>query len=189
MTDDPQVGSSPEGAAGAEPVSAVPVPRLAWRFEPWLVLVILVLDQGTKALIRAYLPLHETYPVIAGVFNLTYVQNTGAAFGLLNDIDFAYKQFVVAAFAAAALGGIALFASTLQRQEVIARTGLAFILGGAAGNLIDRVTTGAVVDFVDVVFGSWHFWAFNVADAAITAGVCAMFLDMFGLGRHVSQAS
>jgi signal peptidase II len=189
MTDDPQAVPPLEDAAGAEPALAAPAPRLARRFEPWLVLAIIVLDQGTKALVRAYLPLHDSYPVIAGFLNLTYVQNTGAAFGLLNDIDFAYKQVVVAAFAAAALGGIALFASTLQRQEVLARAGLALILGGAAGNLIDRVTTGAVVDFVDVVFGSWHFWAFNVADTAITAGVCAMFLDMFGLGRHVSQAS
>jgi signal peptidase II len=179
----------PQDAIAAEPAAPPSSARLAWRFEPWLVLAIIAVDQGTKALVRLSLPLHESYPVVAGFFNLTHVQNSGAAFGLLNDVDFAYKQWVVAAFAAAALGGIAVFASTLRRHEVLARAGLALILGGAAGNLIDRVTTGAVVDFVDVVFGSWHFWAFNVADAAITAGVCAMFLDMFGLGRHVSQAS
>ena len=188
MNDPTPAPPSAQDVAGPE---TVPAPSARWlrRFEPWLVLAIITLDQATKALVRMYIPLHDTYPVLPGFLNLTYVQNTGAAFGLLNDVDFAYKPVVVAVFAAAALGGIAVFASTLQRHEVLARTGLALILGGAAGNLIDRVTAGAVVDFIDVVFGSWHFWAFNVADAAITVGVCAMFLDMFGFGRHVSQAS
>lgn len=189
MSDEPQAVPAPETPASVDAPGPAPAGARWWRFEPWLVAAVVALDQGTKALIRAYLPLHDSYPVVAGFLNLTHVQNTGAAFGLLNDVDFAYKTVVVAAFAAAALVGIAIFASTLGRHEVLARTGLALILGGAAGNLIDRVTAGAVVDFIDVIFGSWHFWAFNVADAAITVGVCAMFLDMFGLGRHVSQAA
>ena len=63
------------------------------------------------------------------------------------------------------------------------------ILAGAIGNLIDRLSLGSVVDFVDVVFGGWHFWAFNVADSAITLGVIAMIIDMIGLDRHVSTTS
>jgi signal peptidase II len=67
--------------------------------------------------------------------------------------------------------------------------GLAFIIGGAAGNLIDRLTYGYVLDFVDAYYGNWHFWAFNVADAAITVGVALMILDILGVGRHrVSRA-
>jgi len=159
------------------------------RFEYWLVPAIVTADQLTKALVRAWIPLHETYAVLEGFLNLTHVQNTGAAFGLLNEADFPYKQAVVVAVAALALAGIAGFAWRLERRDLAARTGLALILGGAFGNLIDRVTAGAVVDFVDVVFGSWHFWAFNVADAAITLGVGAMFLDMFGIGGHVSKTS
>jgi signal peptidase II len=64
---------------------------------------------------------------------------------------------------------------------------LALIIGGAAGNLIDRFFIGSVVDFVDVYWGNWHFWAFNVADSAITFGVTAMILDMIGVGTHVSK--
>jgi signal peptidase II len=68
------------------------------------------------------------------------------------------------------------------------RLGLSLIIGGAAGNLIDRVIAGYVVDFVDVYFGSWHFWAFNVADAAITVGVSLMILELLGVGRRVPSA-
>jgi len=154
-----------------------------------LVLLIVGLDQVTKALVRAYVPLHDSIPVVPGVLNLTHVENTGAAFGLLNSADFPFKPVVIAVFAAMALLGIAIYASRLAPQERVARMGLALILGGAVGNLIDRVTGGAVVDYIDVVIGGWHFWAFNVADSAITLGVAAMFLDMLGLDRHVSTTS
>ncbi|MCU0257088.1 MAG: signal peptidase II, partial [Vicinamibacterales bacterium] len=115
------------------------LPLLA-RFETWLIAAVVVLDQATKALVRAYVPLHDTVPIVDGVLNLTHVENTGAAFGMLNDVDFAYKPLVVAAFACAALVGIGLYAASLARHEWMARLGLALILGGAAGNLIDRVT-------------------------------------------------
>jgi signal peptidase II len=71
----------------------------------------------------------------------------------------------------------------------VARIGLALIIGGAAGNLIDRVVSGSVVDFVDVYWRTWHFWVFNVADSAISVGVTVMILDMLGLGAHVSKTA
>ena len=70
------------------------------------------------------------------------------------------------------------------REQWLARTGLALILGGAAGNLIDRVALGYVIDFVDVYWSTWHFWAFNVADAAISVGVALMVIDMLGVGSR-----
>ena len=70
----------------------------------------------------------------------------------------------------------------------MARVGLALIIGGAAGNLLDRIIAGSVVDFVDVYWQSHHFWAFNVADSAITVGVAIMILDMLDVGTHVSKA-
>ena len=158
------------------------------RFELWIVPLVVILDQLAKALVRLYVPLHDVVPVAAGFLNLTHVQNTGAAFGLLNEAEFAYKRLVVAAFAAIALTGIGVFASRLPRQDVMARVGLALILGGATGNLIDRVTAGAVVDFVDVVLGTWHFWAFNVADAAITVGAGLVFLELLLGNRHASHS-
>jgi len=149
---------------------------------------IVVLDQVTKAVIRRQFELHDSVTVIPGVFNLTRVHNTGAAFGLLNTADFALKTVLLALVSTAALAGVALYAAMLPPAQWLARLGLAFILGGAAGNLIDRVTAGYVVDFFDFYWRNWHFWAFNVADAAITVGVCLMILDLLGPGTRVSRA-
>ena len=78
---------------------------------------------------------------------------------------------VIAVIATAALVGVGIYAASLAHHQLVARIGLALIVGGAAGNLIDRVLAGSVVDFVDVYWRGWHFWAFNVADSAITIGV------------------
>jgi signal peptidase II len=168
------------------PRAAAPAPAFQLRrFEMGLIAAVLVADQTTKALVRAHIPLHESLTVVSGVLNLTHVRNTGAAFGFLNAVDFPYKAAVVALAATAALIGIALYAARVSSHERLARIGLAMILAGAVGNLVDRLWLGSVVDFVDVVLGGWHFWAFNVADSAITIGVIAMMIDMIGLGRHV----
>lgn len=146
--------------------------------------VVLILDQVTKAIVRQSLPLWESREIIPGFLNLTHVQNTGAAFGLLNSVEFAYKPAIMIGIAALALVVIAAYATQLGFHEKIARFGLALILGGAFGNLIDRAVAGHVVDFVDIYWGSTHFWAFNVADAAISAGAILVIVDMFGLGRR-----
>jgi signal peptidase II len=159
------------------------------RFEVALIGAVVLVDQIAKALVRANIPLHDSVTVFSGYLNLVHVRNTGAAFGFLNAVDFPYKSAVVALVAAAALMGIAFYAARVSSHERVARLGLALILGGALGNLIDRLALGSVVDFVDVVFGHWHFWAFNVADSAITLGVVAMMIDMMGLGRHVSTTT
>jgi signal peptidase II len=151
--------------------------------ELWITAAIVVLDQATKAMVKARLPLHDSLTVIPGFFDLTHVRNTGAAFGMLNNIEFAYKPAVMIAVALVALGAVASYAVTLPASQRIARYGLALILGGAIGNLIDRATMGFVVDFVDVYWRGVHFWAFNVADAAITVGVALMLLDVLGVGR------
>ena len=144
---------------------------------------IVAFDQVTKAAVRASMPLHGSRTVIPGFLELTHVQNSGAAFGILNAVDFPYKAAVIALVATAALVAIAAFAAGLSPHQRLARVGLALILGGAAGNLIDRVTAGYVVDFVDAYWRDYHFWAFNVADAAITLGVIGMMLDMLGVGN------
>ena len=158
------------------------------RLENWLPLVIVVLDQATKALVRAKVPLHGSVPVFPGFLDLTHVRNSGAAFGILNGADFPFKTTIIAIVAASALVAVALYSSRLASQQLVARVGLALIVGGAVGNLLDRVTAGSVVDFVDVYWRSYHFWAFNVADSAITVGVTLMILDMMGIGTHASKA-
>lgn len=157
--------------------------------ELWIALFIVALDQAAKALVRRHMALNESVTVIPGFFDLTRVHNSGTAFGFMNDVDFPFKTAVLACVALAALTGLAFYAASLPYEQWLARTGLALILGGAAGNLIDRISSGYVVDFVDVYWSGWHFWAFNVADAAISVGVALMILDLLGLGtRHVSRA-
>jgi signal peptidase II len=143
-----------------------------------LPIVIVALDQLTKAMIRAMVPLHDSVPIIPGFVDFTHVRNTGAAFGFLDAVDFPFKTAVIALIATAALVGVGMYAASLAHHQLAARAGLSLIIGGAAGNLIDRLTAGSVVDFVDVYWHNWHFWAFNVADSAITVGVAIMILDM-----------
>ena len=159
------------------------------RLEIWVPILIIVLDQLTKAIVRSTLPLHSSVTVIPGLMDFTHVRNTGAAFGILNATNFPFKTAVLAVVATAALIGVGMYAASLAHHQVLARTGLALIIGGAAGNLLDRVVAGSVVDFVDVYWRTYHFWAFNVADSAITVGVAIMILDMLGVGAHVSKTA
>ena len=162
--------------------------RLARPYELMTILVIIVADQLTKAAVRATLAVGDSRPIIPGFLDFTHVQNTGAAFGLLNTIDFPYKPAIMIGIAALALVAIAVYASQLGFHERLARFGLALILGGAFGNLIDRARIGHVVDFVDVYWDTTHFWAFNVADAAISVGAALVLLDMIGIRRkHASH--
>jgi signal peptidase II len=135
-------------------------------------------DQATKAMVRGRLQLHESVTVIPGFFDLTRVHNTGAAFGFLDAVDLPYKSVLLALVAVGALIGLTLYSASLTPDQALTRQGLALVIGGAAGNLIDRVTAGYVLDFVDVYQAGWHFWAFNVADAAISVGVALMILDL-----------
>lgn len=155
--------------------------------EMWIAGTLVVADQVTKAVVRNQLDLHESVTVIPGLLDLTRVHNTGAAFGLFNAAEFPFKSVVLVLVATSALAGVALYAAMLPPAQWLARIGLAFILGGAAGNLIDRVWKGYVLDFADFYWRGWHFWAFNVADAAITVGVSLMILDLLGLGSRVSR--
>lgn len=166
---------------------AVPSKLSIGRVEIWLPLAVVVLDQVTKWLVRTRIPMYGSVEVIPNFLDLTHVRNTGAAFGFMNGIDFPGKTIVIALVAICALIGVSLYAGTLAREQLVARLGMALIIGGAAGNLIDRVFMGSVVDFVDAYWGTFHFWAFNVADSAITVGVALMILDMIGTGTHASN--
>ena len=144
----------------------------------WISAVIVLADQATKAMVRGRLELHESITVIPGFFDLTRVHNTGAAFGFLDAVDLPFKTALLALVAVGALIGLTLYSASLAPEQGLTRQGLALVIGGAAGNLIDRVTAGYVLDFVDLYQAGWHFWAFNVADAAISVGVALMILDL-----------
>jgi len=159
------------------------------RLEVWLPILIIAVDQLTKAMVRAMLPLSESVTVVQGFVNITHVRNAGAAFGILNTADFPFKSVLIAVIATAALVGVGVYAASLAHHQLVARIGLALIIGGATGNLIDRILAGSVVDFVDVYYRTYHFWAFNVADSAISVGVAIMIFDMLGLEKLLANRS
>ena len=159
------------------------------RTQAVVAVLVVVLDQAVKAAVRGRLALHESVTVIPGLFDLTRIHNTGAAYGFLDGVEFPFKTVLLTCVAMAALVGLAFYSASLDRGQPLTRTGLTLVIGGAAGNLIDRVTAGYVLDFFDFYRGGWHFWAFNVADSAITIGVVLMILELLGLGRtRVSRA-
>jgi signal peptidase II len=151
-----------------------------WRRNPLVAVagLVIVLDQITKLLVVRALGIYDSVTIIPRVLDFTYVRNTGLAYGVLNESSLPYKPLITGALAVAALAGIAVYAWQLKAHERWARFGLALILGGAIGNLIDRARLGYVVDFVDVYWRDWHFWAFNVADAAISIGAVCVFIDL-----------
>ena len=190
MAEAPQ--AVPQGDAILHPPAHVDAAGLGWRalIKPSLIVtaaLIVLADQATKALVAAALPLYESVTIVPGFLDFTHVRNTGAAFGLLNSADLPMKWPLMVGVALVAIVAIGAYGATLRANENVARWGLALVLGGAIGNLIDRARLGYVLDFVDVYSGNWHFWAFNVADAAITAGAILVIFDLLGLRRNASH--
>jgi signal peptidase II len=150
----------------------------------WLALaaVIVVIDQITKVFIMQKFFLHETL-VVTPFFNLVRVHNTGAAFSMLADAGGWQRTLFIAIAVAASVWVVWL----LRRhpQQTLFCLSLGFILGGAVGNLIDRVLYGSVVDFVQVHYAGYFFPAFNVADSAITCGAGLLIWDGFRPQREV----
>jgi len=157
--------------------------------EVWLPLAVLGLDQATKAVVRTKIPLYGEVAIVPGFLNFTHVRNTGAAYGFLEFTDFPMKALLLTAVAAALLIAVVFYAATLTADQRLARIGVALVIGGALGNLVDRLVLGSVVDFVDVYWRTYHFWAFNVADSAITVGVVVLLLDTLTAGTHVSKTA
>jgi signal peptidase II len=144
----------------------------------WISGVVVALDQVAKALVDSMMDLHESHSIVDGLARLTYVQNRGAAFGILSDADLPYQSILFSAISIVALGAIAVYAWKLPATSRLPQVSLALIMGGAAGNLLDRARLGYVIDFVDVYWGRHHWPAFNVADSAISIGVALLVLDI-----------
>jgi len=145
----------------------------------WLALagVVVVLDQLGKAAAEAWLQPHTAHAVLPGL-NLTLVYNTGAAFSMLSQAG-GWQRWLLAVLAAAVSAFIVVWLARLPRDERWTALALSLIMGGAIGNLVDRLLRGYVVDFVDIYYGSYHWPAFNVADSAITVG--AVILIVYSL--------
>lgn len=148
----------------------------------WLSLLVLLLDQVSKQVVEMSLLVYETVPVVP-FFNLTLAYNEGAAFSFLSDQG-GWQRWFFALTAVLVTTVLVVWLSRLRNERLLAIS-LSLVIGGAIGNLIDRLTFGHVIDFLDLYYGEYHWPAFNVADMAITFGVILLFVDaLFGQGSR-----
>ncbi len=145
------------------------------RFFIIMVLVV-VGDQLSKLWILENFALYDSRVIIPGFFNLTFLRNSGAAFGMLSNMPPLWRQIFFISIAVIALVSLIIMQRKLGRESIWYTLSFSFIAGGAVGNVIDRVLYGSVVDFLDVYVGNYHWPAFNVADSGITVGVAIFFL-------------
>lgn len=144
----------------------------------WIAVVVFIVDQLSKFVATDYLSGHGAIN-LAPFLNLVLVHNTGAAFGFLSSAGgWQNAFFIIVAVAACAF--ILWMSWRLNNEDKLLATGLMLVLGGALGNLIDRLVHGYVIDFIDVYYQVWHWPAFNVADSAITIGAGLLILDALG---------
>ena len=140
--------------------------------------LVLLLDQATKAVVVERFTAATTIPVIPGFFQLVLVENTGMAFGILDDSGSPLTFWILTLVSAAVLGFVGYLLWTNQAHSAAGSYGLAVVLGGAAGNVADRLARGKVIDFLDFYAGSTHWPAFNVADSAIVVGAALLMVDL-----------
>jgi signal peptidase II len=143
----------------------------------WLALVVVVIDQATKFWASLNLQLYDPLPVIPSL-NLTLLHNTGAAFSFLNEAG-GWQQWLFILLAVTVSFFIVYWLTELPAERQWFACALSLVLGGALGNLWDRLALGYVIDFIDIYYGDWHWPAFNVADTAITVGALMLLLDAF----------
>jgi len=137
---------------------------------------IVALDQVTKSYIAHMMHLHQSIPIIPGYFNLTYIRNPGAAFGILASSSSGFRMIFFVITSLFALGLLATIFLRLQPDDWWGQLTISSIFGGAIGNLIDRLQFGEVIDFLDFYINGYHWPAFNVADTAICLGVISLFI-------------
>jgi signal peptidase II len=160
----------------SDPAGGAPRLRLLYLS---LAVVVIVLDQITKAVVSAKIPIHATITVIPGFFDLTHVRNTGAAFGLFAGNASSGRTLLLTLVAALVFCGVVFYAWRSPAHDALLQTALAFISGGAVGNLIDRIRFNSVTDFLRFYLGAHEWPSFNVADSAITMGVALLAWDIW----------
>jgi signal peptidase II len=143
----------------------------------WLSALVIIIDQLTKRVVDTTMQLYQSIELIP-YFQLTYLRNQGAAFSFLSGAG-GWQRWFFIGLAVIASVFICIWLKKLDRSQRWEAIAWALVLGGALGNLIDRILYGYVIDFLDVYVGDWHWPAFNVADSAITVGVVMLLLDSF----------
>ena len=153
----------------------------------WLSAVVVVLDQATKSWVKSIL-FEEEYIPLSGFLNLVLAYNKGAAFSFLSGAG-GWQRWLFVVLALVISAVLYNWLRKLERDERATAVSLALILGGAWGNLIDRILFGKVTDFIDLYYAEWHWPAFNVADSAISAGVALMLLCLFRSGAQAGKST
>jgi len=143
-----------------------------------IAILVIVLDRMSKWLVAGSINLHDSISVFPGFFRLTHVQNSGAAFGLFAESSSEWKVAILILFSILALAVVSALLWKNSHSMTTTGVGLALIMGGAVGNLWDRLLTGHVVDFFDFYLGSYHWPAFNVADSAIVIGALLLVAEI-----------
>lgn len=151
-------------------------------------LAVLVVDQWSKWWIERRLDLHDSIPIIPGCLDFTHVSNTGVAFGLLPAHGDLTATLLLTLLGLVALGVIGYYFLRTPADHRLLLASLSLVLGGALGNLLDRIAAGAVTDFIDFYLGDWHWHTFNVADSAITIGIVLMALELLLTRRRAVES-
>lgn len=154
-----------------EPGPGGRLPSLGFKPFAMIAGLVVLLDQATKLLVLAKLPLYHAVSVIPGFFNLTHIRNPGGAFGFMASGSLEIRNLLFLGVSVFAMGLIVYFYRSTPKTYPYLASALAMIFGGAAGNLVDRLRFGEVVDFLDLYVGVYHWPAFNVADSAISIGI------------------
>jgi signal peptidase II len=153
----------------------------------FLALAALLADQFSKHAVERFTPAGSTRVLVPGLLNLVHTSNPGVAFGLLADSSTRWLAPLLIAFSVAVIAMLVWLLVTGRAGGRLAQCGLALILGGATGNVLDRVTQRSVTDFIDFYIGSHHWYTFNVADSAIVVGAGLVILELFRDWRHPNQ--
>ena len=151
-------------------------------------LAVVAADRVTKELVQAHISAYQSIPIISGFFDLTYVKNPGGVFGILKGLDEGMRGILFTAVPAVAIVLIAIYSRSVPAAHRLTQNSLALILGGAIGNLIDRLWLGYVVDFLDFYWHGHHWPAFNVADSAICVGVGLLMVEAAFAPRPAPEA-
>jgi signal peptidase II len=153
-------------------------PHAKRKFHFLIAAAVILADRASKWLVAQNISLHDSLPVLPGFFRLTHVENRGAAFGLFSDSPSEWKVTVLVLFSLIALVVVSVLLWKNSHSMTVTGVGLALILGGALGNLWDRLLDGHVVDFLDFSLGGYHWPAFNVADSAIVVGALLLVTEI-----------
>lgn len=146
--------------------------------------LVVALDQATKLLVDATMHLGQSIPVLPGLFNLTYIRNTGIAFGLFNDGQHRTKALILSLISLASLAFLLWLLREFREDDRWGGLALGMVGGGAVGNMVDRVRLGEVIDFLDFYWRGHHWPFFNVADSSITLGVSGLILHQIVASRR-----